>query len=444
MRAQRGAASSLLALRFFDTLDERGVRYCVWRGTLHLERGLRGEGDLDVFVPGSRRDDFFAIADELGFKRLSGARVEQLFGLDPENASLIHLDVYDRILVGPGEDRVLEVGDWIFDGARTIEGVTVPSVETELVLLCIRVQLALGTRGVARAALGRSPVVPERRVREIRSLLIGADRARIRERAVSSSLAINPDDLLHFLAEIERGTPRVLSAARGARRVQQQLPPAQRTQHQPAQKKRFARGLYVAVVGADGAGKSTLVHDLKRWLGKFDVHHLYFGIPKRSARIWSLRKARGAARRIKDQGAAWRFFNSALWLHIARRRLAAHREAERAVAAGGILIAERFPLPELWDMDHPMDGPRLKPTDHGYRREHEIYAAVGRPQLILVLSADLATLRGRQANLREEDHAQKARVVSSMRAGPNVCVIDATASYDDVLREAKREIWRRL
>ena len=114
------------------------------------------------------------------------------------------------------------------------------------------------------------------------------------------------------------------------------------------------------------------------------------------------------------------------------------------MAAGGIVIAERFPLPELWDMDHPMDGPRLKPKDHGYRREQEIYSAFGRPPLILVLSADLATLRERQADLSEVDHAQKARVVSSMRAGPNVCVIDATASYDHVLREAKREIWRRL
>lgn len=489
-RTQDDGTAAPRAVELFARLNAGDIRYCLWRGSFNLEGGISGETDLDIFVHPEHRAAFSSIVGRMSFKRTVPSRqmqtpdIEQFFGLDGLSGALVHLDVYSELLVGRFEDYPLRVADWLFDQTRSVNGVRAPLAETELFLLFIRINLNVSVGAIIRSIVKRVSPYPERRLREFRWLVEQTDDDLLRSRILSSGLGIDPEDVLGFLARLRMGDPRSLYVLRINRRLKRLLrdhrrgPSASellrravmRTRQTrllrsvwPIPKKSFGtRGLYVAIVGADGAGKTTLARDLTRWLGrKFAVRHLYFGIPKGSLPVWTLRKARGASARwsrrrngspggnARSRGHLWRLLDRRLWLHIARHRRTLHHRASRAVARGEVVIGERFPMREFWEMREPMDGPRIDPGPgprqrRAHIRERTIYESIDEPDLILVLDADLKTLRSRQSNLREETHAEKARVVRSLDGHPKSHVIDAGRPYDNVLLDAKQAIWRHL
>jgi thymidylate kinase len=53
----------------------------------------------------------------------------------------------------------------------------------------------------------------------------------------------------------------------------------------PSRKRPASGGLLVAIVGGDGAGKSTAVSDLATWLAEtYDTRTVHLGKPRRTSR----------------------------------------------------------------------------------------------------------------------------------------------------------------
>jgi thymidylate kinase len=107
-----------------------------------------------------------------------------------------------------------------------------------------------------------------------------------------------------------------------------------------------------------------------------------------------------------------------------RRRAAAR--ARRRAARGAIVLCDRYPVMEL-AVDRSRDA-----------------ADVPRPDVVIALriTPEVAIQRRPDADPRLL-HA-RAREVMDATWGPDAVVIDATRPFDDVLREAKSEIWSRL
>lgn len=117
----------------------------------------------------------------------------------------------------------------------------------------------------------------------------------------------------------------------------------------------------------------------------------------------------------------------------------------KAAWDGEVVFAERFPLEEFWAMPVPMDGPRLQSRSSRLSSlELKQYTEIPRPDVILVLAADLETLRGRKTDLGVTEHRSKADAVLALEEGPGVHVIDAGRPYSDVLLEAKRRVWEAI
>jgi thymidylate kinase len=222
-------------------------------------------------------------------------------------------------------------------------------------------------------------------------------------------------------------------------------------------------GTVIALVGADGAGKSSAAEALHRWLSPhFRVERIHMGKPRWSLttmvlksliRLTKLRPPGRRARRSKSVDSAPRRagFGLLLWHTVtARDRLRAHRRARRLAARGAVVICDRYPLAEI----RSMDGRRtadLDPERRGWPAsrlialEENYYAAIDRPDQLIVLSvpADVAVQR------RPEDPQARVRtrageILAIDWSAAGVHCLDSGRSLSAVHAELKRCVWDRL
>jgi hypothetical protein len=271
-------------------------------------------------------------------------------------------------------------------------------------------------------------------------------------------------DLSHTRAEVFRSMRRfrrshpLLAAGRGLRSRLFRLRPFKRML--PRKKTLPGRGISVALVGADGAGKTALSLDLRAWLSwKVLAPPAYFGIPKQSRIYRALRwsgRSFGSPKLAAREGPLGRLASRvarlsrvAQWLFVARRRLAEYRRVRRLTARGAVVITDRYPLEIFHSMKEPMDGPRIRREFAEEERrsadwEEALYARIGLPTKVLVLHAGLESLRARKPGLDSVAHEHKVAAVNAIRPGDLFDVVDGERSYDEVLLDLKRRIWSLL
>lgn len=238
-------------------------------------------------------------------------------------------------------------------------------------------------------------------------------------------------------------------------------------------------GALIAIVGGDGAGKSTVVDALQAWLSKhFETTTAHLGKPAWS---WTTTTVRGILKLGQLCGLypAEASFQATLnqrsflspgypWLLRevcrARDRYWTYVKAQRFAANGGLVILDRFPLPQIRLMDGPQgerflteltNGPqaerRLTPRRADrlarflVRLEESYYKPIVAPELIMVLRVDPEIAVQRRTG--EDPNAVRERSTEIWKLdweATDVHVIDASRSKADVLREAKALIWSRV
>jgi thymidylate kinase len=210
----------------------------------------------------------------------------------------------------------------------------------------------------------------------------------------------------------------------------------------------------VALIGADGAGKSTLSDDIAAELSRErPVARVYLGLGSgdlgERIKRWPLigpaveRRINAKAERARDKQAKIPGLGTALVIYafsIKRRR--AFRKVLAMRRQGIVVIADRYPQVEVPGF---YDGPGLSAAGAGSaavawlaRRERGQYQAMAAwlPTLVIRLNIDLETAIARQPDHRAGLVARKIAATQSLRfGGAPIADVDATRPYDEVRAE---------
>jgi thymidylate kinase len=510
LTAAPAAGSELIGVReLFATLESRGIRYCHWKSNLRLRAGLEGRTDLDLLI--ARRDaarfreTLFARDLKLLVPDPSSTfpAVEHYLGFDRESGRLFHLHVHYQLVLGEQITKSyrLPIEGRILLQTQLMDDVRVPTPELELIILSLRALLKYRDRDVIKDVLGiRSRGIKQEMLEEVEFLHARTSRAALL-RALDEVRDVVPATAVMRFLEVARGGARsgyTLYRLRAAAR--RSLRPHRR--HGELQARfRYARevwkrssvpgprparprkmqlangGLTVALVGIDGAGKSTLQRELSSWLGwKLDIRQSYFGSksPSRVTRALYVgfralrRLQRTASGRLGSQHPISTSLASGRdTLSDAHRaitgldRYRAYRESRRSAIAGSIVIYDRFPLSALSPIvdGRLMDGPVLgsgSTADNVLRGrlgelERRIYRRIRPPDLVFALDLNPSVSLARKRHQNPPVLDAKAEAIADLtsdrqrRRGDYVLErIDASASLDEVLRRIKELLWEAL
>jgi thymidylate kinase len=505
-QGQDAAPCACAALRAcLDELGRARVRHCSWKSNDHLLAALAGETDLDLLVDADDAGTFAGVASGRGLKQVDAPpaaaypAMQHYLGLDQESGRLFHLHLHFRLVLGQRytKNHHLPVERQLLDSTRRLYGVPIPAADLELAILVVRALLKYRARDVVKDVLRvRSPGVPDatraeiawlRRDRDLEVIGAGLDAVR----------SVIPVDIVISFLEVVACDPRsgvevwrLRTRLRRALRHRQRrgrLPTAatygralwQRRPrwllgHQVEPRMTLPRGgTTVALIGADGAGKSTVAGELARWLGwKLEARVHYLGSKQPSpSTTWlylgfrALRRGHRAVGSRRGEGSpATRPIAAVRDLTLALHHLAVGRDRRRRLAharhdarAGRIVIFDRYPLAYLSDRaEHRrLDGPQIeaalgpdlsRPARLLAGAERGLYRRFGLPDHVVLLDVDPLVAIGRKPDHRLDVIRTKSRAAAELAglaeaAGTPVTRIDADQPLDRVLLDLKARLW---
>lgn len=487
------------------TLEAEGVSYCHWKSNNALDRSASGENDLDLLVSRADVQRFNAILGRLAFKQAKASIEKQLpgvvdyFGYDEAADKLIHVHAHYQLVLGHDmtKNYRLPIEEPYLESAIQGDLFKIPAVEFEFIVLVLRMVLKhftwdviLGRQGKLKAAERKELAylqarISKRQVHDILKRDLPYIDARLFDECVE---AFHPNCSTWRRVKLGRRVQAGLrSNARGPAsvavllRVFRRLRLAIRRRiDRTATKYRLASGGgMIAIVGGDGAGKSTAIDSLHASLSKyFATTRVHLGRP-----AWS--RTTVAIRAILKFGNILRLypvdtsFRETLkqrslvspgypWLLRevcrARDRYNTYVKARRFAANGGLAILDRFPVPQITLMDGPRtarflsqlaDGPLAhqflspRPSTRFARslvaREEGYYRQTVLPEVLVVLRLDPEIAVQRKP---DEDPAfvreRNAEIWELGWENTKAVVIDASESKDAVLAAIKALIWAKL
>jgi thymidylate kinase len=411
------------------------------------------------------------------------------------------MHLHDRLVLGEQyvKNYYLPLEKSLLDKAqlRPDLGLKVPAPELELIVLVMRALLKYRDQDVLRDMLGRGRAgMPAHILDEFKDLLAQTNYETIACALKNHIDFISPDLVFKFLDTIQTAprSGRIFYQLR--RQVRQELLPFQRYSRLQAQMmyyrvmltvqwpfdRLFQRiwpkhdkrkipvsgGLRVAFIGADGAGKSTTIKHISKWLSwRLNVRTYYMGNTQPSATTKNLKSVSRLAqflyagcRRLlgekniitQQANGLQQFFTAVRFWGDGRDRYQRYMASQRKAAQGSIIIYDRYPLEAVRIFDRGMDGPRIASTyDHtmspAVRKlclaEENIYRKIRPPEHMFVLQVSPEVSLARKPGHKPDLIEAKSRAIAQIKQHDlSITEIDAEQPLDQVLLQIKSTLWR--
>jgi thymidylate kinase len=478
-----------LSTQLFSDLNSKNIRYCHWKSNIRLADALSGETDLDILVYLKDKELFINTIKDLGFISIQSAPecthqwMENALGCDPETGKLLHLHIHYKLILGEMyiKNHHLPIETFIFQNCRYVSGVCVPAAELELLLLIIRSHMKLTTFAILRRLMiMRKLLYPIDILDEINYLILDSQPDRFDEMVRKSGLPLSNSFMNRTFDLFSRKKVTQFDTIKIRKKIFQAL---KRYRILTAFYSKFifywrqirrssiittffsgsscrlpVKGKMVALVGADGSGKSTIAEDLSKWLGwRLRISKIYFGGPKNGicSKLmfleWVLLQfiRRIHIKIIQNLLKFFRHWSGIYRLYLAarsRRRL--YLKAERKIAKGDIIVFDRYPLPEFKPMPIGIDGIEIRKVygNCGSKIadfEEKAFSYIGQPDLAIFLRVSLSKLRTRKPDVPPfEQHKLTVDCLQKLEERNGLVIIDGEQNYNKVLLDTKKAIWK--
>jgi thymidylate kinase len=485
--------SSLRLIReLCEELNAAGLLYCHWKSNAALDRCMGGEGDLDLLVSRAHAQAFSMILLGLGFRLVQDDSdpevpgIVHYYGHDRESDRLVHVHAHYCLTVGHDATKNchLPIERAYLESAKKNELIPVATPAFEMVVFVIRMMLKHSTWDTILARQGR---LSGSERRELEYLRARASQAQLHSIVAEHLPWISADLFDACLGALDRGVP-VWVRARTGYRLQRSLRAhcrrplvtdtwfklwrravgafRRRLSGNVPSKRMASGGVMVAVVGGDGSGKTTTVDAVHGWLvHEFRTIKVHMGRPRWSVVTVIVRAMLRVGRtlislpfprprkRLAQSSAPPPPGHSMLIRGVcaARDRYLAYTRARRFVASGGLVICDRFPMPQI----SLMDGPRYErvrnslPSSLLVRSlaslEQRYYQSIALPEVVIVLRVDPEIAVARRAEADAETvRVRCAEVWEAEWQETRIHVVDSSQPKAQVLSEVKALIWSQL
>lgn len=486
-------------------LSTENVTYCHWKSNDVLKRSASGANDLDLLVSRHDGSRFEEILYRLGFKKAAAPQEKQMpgvvdyFGYDEEADVLIHVHAHFKLILGHdlSNNYCLPIERPFLNSAVRRGLFKVPAVEFEFIVFVIRMMLKHSTWDVILAGQGGLKANERRELMWLQER-ISQDKV---HKTLQQNLPYVSTELFDSCVQALQPVRSLWFRVRTGQRLQARLQANARRPllHDVYLKFRrratlaIRRGIFkstptyrlerggamLALVGGDGAGKSTAIEGLYTWLSEhFEVKTVHMGRPSWSPATIAIRAilklgnllgmypVETSYRETVNQkslispGYPWLVRE----VCRARDRYQTYLKAARFAASGGLVIFDRFPISPIRSMDGPladrfirqlMDGPQADQPMSPHRSsrfsralvalEERFYERILLPECVVVLRVDPEVAVQRKptedaATVRE----RSAEIWHIEWDNEGVHLINAGKSRDEVLSKLKALIWSEL
>ena len=477
----------------FDELRREGIKYCHWKSNASLDAATAGEGDLDLLVNRADAQDFIRILGCLGFKRAITTRPKDLPGVehyvayDSASDEFVHVHAHYQLVCGHGNSKSYRIPiERVYIETAVDDRVCpVPRAEYELTMLVIRLVIkhcswdsfAMRMHRLAPSEREELTYLKERCSKEQVHCVLRQHLPFIAEDVFDECLtALEPGSGLWKRMRAARRLSRSMRSCRRRSgiedlclKVWRRVAAGVRRRLLPGgQKLRLASGgSLIAMVGGDGAGKSTAIEGLVKWLSShLGVVTVHLGKPRWSSlsvvvravlkvgrllRLWGSDMAHLAMNGAEDIAECPGDVSLVSAVLVARDRWLVYCRARRLAANGRLVICDRYPLPGMIDMD----GPRIErmmgecKTSRFARTlkrlELKYYARILPPDMLIILRVHPDTAVKRKPEESSDSVAARTRQVWEKDwSGSPALVVDAALPREEVLARLKAKIWSSL
>ena len=490
--------------RLFSRLDDVGVVFCHWKSNNQLAGALDGRGDLDLLVRATQRSEFETVLKDFGYKRgrfpawADTPGTVHFYGLDRTSGGLIHLHVYFHLLTGGSilKNHKLPFETLALNRLEQTQPVPTPRKDVDLGMFVLRKTIEFASFAETLMLVREGEAVAE----ELAWLSAGDNLPKAADLVAQEIPEVDRDFFLQC-AESLRHRRSLLSCMRLGRALTERLSRfavlgrfraaasrayrlAMRLVYRAMKRHQLATlasgGAFVAIVGPDATGKSTVVEETQRWLGaELWVEKAHAGRPPgtwltvipHTVLPW-LRRAAPSYRTTSimlgpnenaDAGKPPSLRGSQLWIFVVRSLMIAYerralvRRMERKRARGAIVIFDRYPSVEPSNIDSPQLAARIHDANPnsilGYLVDLEKRAYRNMPAADLILRltvpVDVAVMRNdnRVKAGKESESYIRMRHQDADRClyrAPKEMKIDTSRPLDQTLREARTTIWNHL
>lgn len=469
------------------------IVYCHWKSNAALDRSACGDNDLDLLVERACAARFAEVLSRLGFKEAIMPPGQQLpgvlnyYGLDEESGKLVHIHAHYQLILGQDMTKNfrLPIERPYLQSAVQGDLFKIPAPEYEYIVFLIRMVIKHSSWEVVLSRLDKLSAAEREELAYLKSRV---DYSKVYS-VLGKHLPYLNAELFNACEESIQPGCHLWTRLKTGQRLKRNLEAHARDPHTIDSfiilfrrvaipiKRRLLRtlprgrlskgGVIVAVIGGDGAGKSIAINDLYTWLSPhFETIKIHMGKPAWSwvtIGVRGLLKVgrmlglypfmRAPVQYVNDEKAL--IFPGYPWLIrevcTARDRYKTYIKARRFASKGGIVLSDRYPLPQIKYMDGPqaermtIRHPKNWFINRITKIEKAYYGSILPPELLIVLKVDpeiavqrktdetSSMVRARSREMWELDwHKTSAKI------------IDASYSKEEVLSILKSLIWSEL